>query len=82
MVYFFHHYEIPAIVNHGAVRVTATVNIYDHQRAPARRPSQDQPRAPVGGVTAEPSHSSTSQSSENSNTSDDPLTSSPHVSEL
>ena len=41
MVYFFHHYEIPAIIQQGTVHnITATVNIHEHQVAPERRPDQ------------------------------------------
>lgn len=41
MVYFFHHYEIPAIIQQGTVHnITATVNIHEHQRAPERRADQ------------------------------------------
>lgn len=48
MVYFFHHYEIPAVIQHGTVHhVTATINIHEHQRAPAARPTNQQNTAQV-----------------------------------
>lgn len=52
MVYFFHHYEIPAIIQQGTVHnITATVNIHEHQRAPQRRADQEdrQHRSPHQG---------------------------------
>ncbi|XP_067928425.1 membralin-like [Watersipora subatra] len=41
MVYFFHHYELPAVVQMSTVHhIAATVNIHEHQQAPERRPNQ------------------------------------------
>jgi len=46
MVYFFHHYEIPAVVQQGTTHhIAATVNIHEHQRAPERRSDQPEEAA-------------------------------------
>ena len=51
MVYFFHHYEIPAVVQMSTVHhVEATVNIHEHQRAPERRADQQDRSTSVSGA--------------------------------
>lgn len=41
MVYFFHHYEIPAVVQQSTVHhVEAILNIHEHQRVPDVRLDQ------------------------------------------